>query len=505
MVQADLLMAQGKKEEVRVLLEEAKLEGADDALRQARLALLHAREPWKAMEVIDAGLRNTPRSAELLSFRAQIQEAAGRIADARLDYVAAILSAPSSALHRDVLANFQLRIGEPSNAADTWRDAAEVTHVGVFAFKAWFWSKVCGVPLSRPLPDDIQVDWKNVMKEIGKLKDGAYISDALDQEMAGIRNLRQRPEVRWMNLINAMHRADWNAALGYLDLGFPKAAETMAPGLATRLFVNLRAISGSSAREALVGRELPLLTPEPHPFLREFDEWKTSATKQEETFTRWLATPASLAATLFAHGWQGAALDIAGGASLAPVSAAPEWFDFGYARCLIIRDGSAAARKWLETMPKLSTAAQLTYGEILLTGGDVEKGMQQLTAIANEKSPHAGRAAWTVALAEVDRGNAAEASRWVKGNDELLASVGGKEILARCALAVDARDEALRIYRDLGASSTDALIYLSKEAFAKKDWQEARKWTEELARRFPNEPQFRNNLLRIDADEAQKP
>jgi hypothetical protein len=83
--------------------------------------------------------------------------------------------------------------------------------------------------------------------------------------------------------------------------------------------------------------------------------------------------------------------------------------------------------------------------------------------------------------------------------------VSGKEILARCALAIDSRDEALRIYRDLGESSTDAMIYLSKDAFAKKDWPQARTWTEKLARRFPNEAQFRKNLLRIDADEAKKP
>ncbi len=505
MVHADQLMAQGKKEEARILLEGAKLEGMDDAFRQTRLALLHAREPWKAMEVIDEGLRKHPRSAELLSFRAQIQEAAGRMADARLDYVAAILSDPASALHRDVFANFQLRMGELANAADTWRDAAEVTQVGIFAFKAWFWSKVGGVPLSRPLPALVQEDWKNVMQEIGKLQNGAYVSTALEQKMAAISGLRQRPEVRWMNLLDAMRRADWRSALDNVDLGFPAAAERMVPGLATRLFVNLRAISGGSAREGLVGRELPPLLQDPHPFLREFDQWKASAAAQDEEFTQWIATPASLAGTLFAHGWQGAALDVAGDVKLTAPTAAPDWFDFGYARCLIMRDGAAAARKWLESLPKLSTAAQLTLGEVLLTTGAVEKGMQQLAAIAIAKSPLAGRAAWTLALAELDRGNAAEASSWVKGNEELLASVSGKEILARCALAIDSRDEALRIYRDLGESSTDAMIYLSKDAFAKKDWPQARAWTEKLARRFPNEAQFRKNLLRIDADEAKKP
>jgi len=218
-----------------------------------------------------------------------------------------------------------------------------------------------------------------------------------------------------------------------------------------------------------------------------------------------LANPASLAAMLFAHGWHGAALDVAGGEKLAPVIGAPTWFDFGYARCLLVRDGSPAARRWLESLPELSAAAQLTHAEILLTGGDAELGMKQLAVLAAGGSPHAGRAAWSLALAELDRGNTAEASRWVKSCPELLASVRGKEILARAALADGVLDEALRIYRQLGEESADAMIYLSKQAFAQKDWPEARKWTAELARRFPTEPQFRKNLLSIDAAEAGKP
>jgi len=505
LLSADLMLARGNKEQARDFLEAAKLVGEEDTLRHARLALIQAREPWKAMASIDAGLRASPRSAELLTFRAQIQEAAGRMADARLDYVAAVLSEPSSPLHRDVLANFQLRSGEPSNAADTWRDAAEATNLGLYAFKAWFWSKICGVPLSRPLPEVKQAGWKDVMQEVKSLPDGAFTSTELDRAIARIPGLRQRPEVVWMHVLEAIRKGDWKIATERLDSGFPPTAETMAPGLATRLLVNLAAVSGGSPRVALAGRDLPGLPPEPHPFLREFDEWKRAVPVEDDAFSRWLANPASLAAMLFAHGWHGAALDVAGGGKLAPVTGAPAWFDFGYSRCLLVRDGSPAARRWLESLPELSAAAQLTHAEILLTGGDVELGMKKLAVLATTQGPHAGRAAWSLALVELDRGNTAEASRWVKSCPELLASVRGKEILARVALADGVLDEALRIYKELGEESADAMIYLSKQAFAQKDWQQARKWTGELARRFPSEPQFRKNLLSIDAAEAGKP
>ncbi len=502
---ADLMLSLGNKDQAREFLEAAELSGEEDTLRHARLALIHAKEPWQAMAAIDEGLRTNPRSGELLSFRAQIQEAAGRFADARLDYVAAVLSEPANPLHRDVLANFQLRMGEPSNAADTWGDAAEATNLGLYAFKAWFWSRICGVPLARPLPEVKQAGWKEVMQAINHLPDRAFMSAALDHEISEIGGLSERPEVLWLKALDALCKADWKTATSRLETGFPNAAEAMAPGLVTRLLVNLAAVSGGDPRVALAGRDLPSLQPEPHPFLKEFDQWKRSSPQQDDSFSRWLAKPASLAATLFAHGWHGAALDVAGGAGLAPVDDAPDWFDFGYSRCLLVRDGAPTARRWLESLPELSAAAELTYAEILLTGGEAELGMKRLAILATSQSPHAGRAAWSLALAELDRGKTTEAVRWVEGCPELLASVRGKEILARAALSDGAVEKALSIYRELGEESADAMIYLSKQAFAKKDWQEARKWTGELARRFPNEPQFRKNLLSIDAAEAGNP
>lgn len=505
LLSADLLLARGENEQARKLLEAAELLGEESSLRYARLALIDFREPWKAMESIDEGLRAAPKNAELLSFRAQIQEAAGRVADARLDYVAAVLSEPASPLYRDVLANFQLRTGEPSNAADSWRDAAQATGLGIYAFKAWFWSKICGIPLSRPLPEINQAGWKEVMEEVGNLPDGAFTTIKLNHAIAGIRGPPQRPEAVWLDVLEAIRKADWKSATEQLDLGFPQSAQAMAPGLATRLLANLAAVSGGSPQVALAGRDLPGLSPEAHPFLREFDDWKRSNSTEDDSFSRWLANPASLVATLFAHGWHGAALDVAGGANLAPVSDAPAWFDFGYARCLLVREGPAAARRWLESLPVLTAAAELTLAEILLTGGDMELGMEKLATLAVTESPHAGRAAWTLALAELDRSNTAEARRWVEASPELRASVSGKEILARAALAEGNLDETLRIYGELGEESVDAMIYLSKQAFAQKDWQQARKWTGALARRFPAEPQFRKNLLRIDQAETNEP
>lgn len=502
LMSADLILAQGNRQQALDLLQAASLEGEYDALRHARMALIQAREPWLAIRSIDEGLKKNPRNAELLSFRAQIQEAAGRIADARLDYVAAVLSDTSSVLHRDNLANFQLRIGEPSNAADTWRDAAETSNLGIFFFKAWFWSRICGVPLSRPLPESNPAGWREVIKEMRNLPRGAFLSSDLEHALQGNRELSQRPEMIWLKVLEDLRGSNWKKASEKLESGFPRSAESIAPGLATRLLVNIAAITGNDPRMALAGKELPPLPQESHPFLHEFAAWQNAKSGEKDVFSPWLANPASPVATLFAHGWHGAALDVGGGATLKPVAGAPEWFDFGYARCLLVRDGSSSARQWIESLPTPSPAVQLTHGEILLTSGEVEQGMKKLAVLAAQDHIQASRAAWSMALAELDRGNAAEAARWVKEHSELQASVAGREILARVALVHAKPEEALRLYRELGEQSTDAMIYLSKQAFAEKDWVEARKWTGALARRFPEEPQFRRNLLQIDEASA---
>ena len=502
LLRADLLLARREPDKAREFLENATLTGADDALRHARLALFHAREPWKAMESLDTGLRADPRNADLLSFRAQIQEAAGRIPDARLDYVAAVLSEPGNPLHRDVLANFQLRIGEPSNAADTWRDAAEVTGLGLYAFKAWFWSRMCGVPLSENLPEIRQEAWSELIPALAKMPSASFWSPALDIPLSKISGANFRPELEWLRLLEKVRNQEWSVAVGMLEKGFSREADRLAPGMASRLNANLAALAGADPRLVLVGAEVVPLSEESHPFLKEFEAWRKQAAGENPRFDQWLANPASPAATLFAHGWHGAALDLAGGVKLSLGPDAPEWFDFGYARCLLVREGADAALTWLKALPTRSSAAELSYAELRIAQGDAEAGFAILEKLSAGQSPQASRASWTLALAELDSGQLAKARERVHACPELAAAPAGREILARIALTEGKPDAALTIYQELGVNSVDAMIYLSKDAFAHKNWELARKWTGELARRFPSEPKFRKNLLKIDEEEA---
>ncbi|MEI6654178.1 MAG: hypothetical protein WCP45_05365 [Verrucomicrobiota bacterium] len=506
LLEADQLLARKLPQEALQVLKAAQLSGPEDALRHARLALMEAKAPWQAMTHLDAGLKADPRNADLLAFRAQIEEAAGRLEDARLDYVAAVLAERKNPLYRDVLANFYLRRGDLANAAETWRDAAEDTGFGVYAWKSWFWSRVAGVRLSKPLPPCRQQGWHDLITAMGATPDGVFWTSSLDALLARVHGVNARPETLWLRVLEALRCQDLKAARQQLEVGFSREAERLWPDLALRLRVHLAAREGVNPRLPLGGHELPAVDGNAHPFLLEFRQWaqRADGAAGKPPFETWLAKPGALVGILFASGWGGAALIIGNAGKLVTESEAPEWFDYGYARALLQRDGKEPARQWLAALPARGSAAELLLGELLLTSGTVDQGLAVLEKIANGNSAHANRAAWTLALAELDRGNAAKARQVTLAAPGLAPSVPGKELLARIALAEGARAETVRIYQELGGQSADAMIFLSKEAFAAGDFAQARKWTGKLAQRFPEQPEFRANLIGIDAAEKLK-
>lgn len=505
LLEADQLLARKLPEEALRLLKSAQLSGPEDALRHARLALLEAKQPWQAMVSVDQGLKADPRNADLLSFRAQIEEAAGRLEDARLDYVAAVLCERKNPLYRDMLANFYLRRGDLQNAAETWRDAAEDSGLGVYALKGWFWSRVAGTRLTKPMPPCRQQGWRDLVTGLAATPDGEFWNTSLDAALVRVTGGNARPEVVWLRLLEALRNHDLKTARQRLDIGFSREAERLWPLLALRLQIHLTAREGNNPRLPLGGADPQPVADNAHPFLLEFSQWamRADAAGQKNRFEAWLAKPNALVGLLFASGWSGAALIMGNAGKLVPDPDAPEWFDYGYAKSLLLRDGNETARQWLASLPTRSSAADLLFGELLLTSGAVEQGLSVLQKIASGTSPHASRAAWTMALAELDRGNSAKASQITLANPSLATSVPGKEILARIALAQGTRAETLRIYQELGEHSADAMIFLAKEAFAAGDFDQARKWTGILAQRFPEQPAFRQNLIKIDA--ATKP
>jgi Tfp pilus assembly protein PilF len=508
LMEADALIARKSPEEAYKLLKSATLTGTEDAQRYVRLALLEANEPWKAMAQLDEGLKSDPRNADILAFRAQIQEAAGRLDDARLDYVAAVLCERKNPLYRDILASFYIRTFDLAGAAETWRDAAEDTDLGVYSLKSWFWSRISGFRLSKPIPPCRQATWTDFIATVIETPDEVFWNPALEGTLSSVRGGNTRPEVAWLRVLESLRSKDFGTARKNLETGFSNEAENLAPSLSIQIMAHLTAREGKNPRLALAGRDLPAPDAKSHPFVLQFAQWanRSLSAEDDQKFEVWLAQPNALVGILFSANWAGAGVMIGEGDKLTLSPDAPDWFDYGYAKSLQMRDGKEAPRKWLSALPKRSSASNLLLGELLLTSGSVNEGLGLLETIAKENSPLSSRAAWTLALTELDRGQSAKAREIVLATPTLAENTQGREILARAALAEGSRAETIRIYQELGESSADAMIFMSKEAFAAGDLDQAEKWTTILARRFPEQPDFRKNLIKIyEAQNLKKP
>ena len=112
------------------------------------------------------------------------------------------------------------------------------------------------------------------------------------------------------------------------------------------------------------------------------------------------------------------------------------------------------------------------------------------------------RAAWLLALRSLELGEWDGARAWIAGQRDLAKSVGGRELAARAALMSGNEADAAKLYADLGGESLEAGMFLARQAFAAKQWSDARDLTEQLLARFPGELELRGNLEKIAQAEA---
>lgn len=515
LVEADRMIQSGHPHSARSHLSSTTLPGKVDALRLARLALLDAGDPRQALHQINRGLEADPHNAELFSFRAQLVEAAGRPAEARVDYVTALLCNPRNPFHHDVLARFYLRQGNPTLAVDTWSALWAESGLGVYAFKAWFWARLSATPISAKSFSSNSQRWNEVFESARSLRPHQFWNRELTKASRRIPNQAKRPEWAWLNLLQTLHGRPESATLMEI-LGTESSEGTAAHSLnaparamAPDLVVMLRAcaLARSNDPDPFAYHRIRLQTTSEHPFKEEFNRWAREQMPPSEarSFESWLARPDAVIASFLAEGWSGAAVSLGGEERFQPSIEIPAWLDYSYAKALEISRGSGPASAWLQSRPTRTLPAELLMGELLVDEGSLQEGVSSLKKVARSNSYSAGRAAWTLALMALEQGNVDTARRWVTQSPALADTARGKEILARAALLTGDRKKASAIYQGIADQSVDALIFLSKEAYAREDWKSARKFTVQLIDRHPDEPSFRANLQRIAQAEQREP
>jgi tetratricopeptide (TPR) repeat protein len=203
-----------------------------------------------------------------------------------------------------------------------------------------------------------------------------------------------------------------------------------------------------------------------------------------------LQGPDVYAAAFLAAGWREAAIQLYSGGN---PSAYPDWFAYGLGQDLRANRGSQAALDFLATRTA-TPDIQLLQAEILMTSGKTQDALNRFAALASLNSPVGYRASYVLALADLDLRKYNDARAWVVRQPQLSRDVSGRELLARISLREGNPAAASKQYHALAKESIEARVFLAHEAFDRKDYAEARRYTLELLQLMPDQLSLRENL-----------
>lgn len=484
LVAADRELLLGNARKAREILESAKLEGQAELNRLVRLALLDAGDPARAWASLAKAYAIDPRSMEVRTFSGNLLEERGDTLAARREYIAALLSDPSNPRARDNLAEFYVRSGMFPQAVATWLEAPPGPMSSVFQLKAWFWNRVAGggADFTKINPRSALVD------ELDALPAGTFWGFSMGSHVEALPAVARRPEIFWLRLLQAVGDRNDPAARALLESATPAQR---APGI--RLAALLDAVLQNRIPGAgRVPVEIPESLRGEHPF------WNWLAVNSQDAGQ--LRKDWVLPVLFCVSGWKAAGADLADGKEL---DGAPDWVRYTLARSAQIAGDNT---RFGELLGEAGSGAdesapiRLLKAEAAWQSGRGPEGVAILEELLGE--PDAGyRAAFLLGLYHLDRGDAPAARSVLKRNGEFAASVPGKEFEARILLLENRPDAAADVYRELGARSDEARVFLSKRAFEAKDWQAARELTQSLINDHPNEPAFSLNLQKIEEAE----
>lgn len=506
LLDADHLLLDGGSAKAEELLRSKTYSGTNDVPRLLRLALLTAaKNPQESVEFLNQAAALDPRQPDTRSFRGQVLEALGRPADARVEYVAAVVAAPTNPVWRDQLAEFYRRRGTPDLALRTWAEALRGPAFDAMWLKTAFWGRMISPSELTTLTNRPAAGPLTPLYEfVRALPDQRFFDTNTFEALPGSRRFAQeRPEVFWLRLADLLAHGNETEAMEVLAAPRPPVA-SLEPQLERAL---ARILSWrNTTNHSLIPQGIPLarLT-RPSTNLHSFFVALEQQAKAEEArpadspvpasaLTPFLASKHAFAGAFLAAGWREAALRLA---EKAPIDAeTPTWLTYGLAQALRYNRGNAQALQFLEphrNTPSLSLLA----AEIQIAAGKSEEGRAALQALAAKNSDVGLRAAWLLGTDALDQGKPAEARRFVRANPLLAAHTAGQELLARAALSEGDTNAAVQAYESIATQSAEAQAFLARQAFADRNWDRAQSLTLSLLDLMPDELALRANLEKI--------
>ncbi|MBB6048734.1 tetratricopeptide repeat protein [Armatimonas rosea] len=494
-LRADGLLAQHKPAEAKKLLTTSHFDGPDDAGRLLRLALLckvstpeGRQEAWAHLE---KAMACAPKDPDVRSFRGQLLEAAGRVGEARVEYVAAHLAAPRSPIHCDLLGEFYRRRGEYTQALATWDEGQWSSPADFLRVRSLFWHKMAlpaapTSPKSTPLPDPAGPA-QALAHHLATVPANKFFDhDSFNGLPEATAYAERYPEVIYLELTQCLQ--DGTLGRAATLLGKLKGAASWNPALERGLAQLLRRQGQSVSLPTVSAQQ------ERHPYFVALD----AGVSADPALERLLKDrPHALAAAYLAGGWWEAALRLA--PANQDLSSFPDWYAYGMAQALRENRGNDQALQFVTAQSRPSAALRVTQAELLFKVGKQSEALAALTPLAALPEPAGYRAACLKALTELEQGQAPTAEQTIQARQDLRESPTGKELLARIALGRKDTATAERLYRQIASQSLEAQTFLARQAFAARRWDEAERWTRQMLATAPDLMPLRENLAQIAA------
>lgn len=494
--EADHLIATGHVDEARALLVRQAFSGKDDVGRLLRLALVSAGRPQDIARYMDEAYRLDPKNPDVRTMRGQLLERIGQVEYARMEFVAALAADPTNPLPRNELGGFYLRQRNLPQAAQVFSEKLGPEAPDFIWERATFLARILGRPGPNVnlLPADRRTSYAAWLASLpsGQMWDatgytGLHLS--ADHEL-------NQSSAFWLGLIERLRMGDEESA-GPRITQASRRASLEAPALHAALRLAIAVRGGLAVKDA--GLTFPGPIENEHQFIRRLRaavSGKASASEVVE-LTRVLRSKNGIAACFLAEGWTAPAVALA---DLSAATTAPEWLQFGLIQALRDVRGVPVALTFAERLPA-QPATDYLRAELMLKSGRESEALAGLARLAAGRGDVAYSAGWLRAtrLNELKRYD--EALATIELCAELRTTVAAGEMRARIALERGDTATAGRQYRALSEQSLEAGAYLARQAYAARDWREARRLTAFWLEKFPDNLQLRRNLLAIAEQE----
>ena len=498
LLDADELLYQGKRDAAAKLLKGNIYSGSDEAGRLFRLALIvAARDPKAAWAYLLQANTADPRNPEVHSSMAQFFERAARISDARVEYIAAIMSDSANPLLWDQLAEFYRRQGDLDLALRAWQSSLQPGAPEFLWVKALFWARVVQ-PLTTPIPDPtLKGGLAPLIAQMRATPADLFFTTAAmyGTEKSKARQ-QNRPEAAFLTVLEHLRAGREFEALQTIE-GQAALMKYLQPDLTVALR-QILAFRRSGAMPTGPGLDAgSSRNGARHSF---FDELagrrKNAASISVAASDEFLKSPHAFAAACLAAGWREGALILWGNRPL--TAEIPEWYVYALAQAIRYNRKPASALALLATRPSTPLLEGLA-GELLIIQGRQDEGCKRLEPLTSRPDAIGYRAAWLVAVTRMEQGRIDAVRPIMERQPALARSVTGREIEARLELAAGHTDKAAAIYRDLAPNSVEGRVWLARRAAADGDWEQAHRLTLELLGLMPDEMALRRSLAAIEA------